>query len=294
MTCSPQRLKASHESTVPKTARPRSAALAQAVDVAQQPLDLRGREVGVEQEPRARPHQGLVAGLTQLVAALGGAAVLPDERTVQGLPVAGSHTQTVSRWFVMPTAASSPGATPAASSASPATACVTAHISAASCSTHPGRGKCLPNSRYARPASCASTSKTRHVVPVVPWSMASRIGGPAYPARGGRGRGTSAAGAVPSPMAGLRAPARSHSFGRWMGQGPRPSARRVRHSGCSSQEETVRPLPCRPYGEQGTRRAGRLPPTHGRNFRRAASPRGRAGRSACSSAPAELDRDEVA
>ena len=59
----------------------------------------------------------------------------------------GSHTQTVSRWLVIPTASSSPGPTPASSSASPATAWVTAQISAASCSTQPGRGKCCSNSR---------------------------------------------------------------------------------------------------------------------------------------------------
>ena len=47
-----------------------------------------------------------------------------------GSPVDGSQTQTVSRWLVIPTASSSPGATPASSRASPATACVTRQISA--------------------------------------------------------------------------------------------------------------------------------------------------------------------
>jgi hypothetical protein len=68
----------------------------------------------------------------------------------------------------MPTASSSPARTPASSSASPATACVTVQISAASCSTHPGRGKCCANSRYARPIGSPRSSNTKQVVPVVP------------------------------------------------------------------------------------------------------------------------------
>ena len=51
--------------------------------VADQPLDLGPREVGVEHEAGALANERLVAGGAQLVAAGGGAAVLPDQRTVQ-------------------------------------------------------------------------------------------------------------------------------------------------------------------------------------------------------------------
>ena len=59
--------------------------LAQAGDVLQQPGDLRGREVGVEDQAGALPDQRLVPGGAQLLAARGGAAVLPDDRVVQRL-----------------------------------------------------------------------------------------------------------------------------------------------------------------------------------------------------------------
>ena len=89
-------------STVPNT---RSSS---AVDAAlvQQPRQLRRGEVRVEHEAgRAADHR-LVAGGAQLVAARGGAAVLPDDGAVRAAaPVRRSHTTTVSRWFVMPIAA---------------------------------------------------------------------------------------------------------------------------------------------------------------------------------------------
>jgi hypothetical protein len=58
----------------------------------EQPLDLRPGEVGVEDEPGALAKERLVAGGAQLFAAVGGAAVLPDERALQrraGAPVPG-------------------------------------------------------------------------------------------------------------------------------------------------------------------------------------------------------------
>ena len=58
-----------------------------------------------------------------------------------GSPVARSHTTVVSRWFVMPTAAMLPAFTPAFASATATTSRVLRQISAASCSTHPARGK---------------------------------------------------------------------------------------------------------------------------------------------------------
>ena len=62
-----------------------SRALAQAVDVIEQPLHLRRREVWVEHQPRALAHERFVSLLAQLRAARGGAAVLPDDRVVQRL-----------------------------------------------------------------------------------------------------------------------------------------------------------------------------------------------------------------
>ena len=55
------------------------------LDVAQQPLDLGRREVRVEDEAGALADELLVAGLAELVAARGGAPVLPDERVVDRL-----------------------------------------------------------------------------------------------------------------------------------------------------------------------------------------------------------------
>ena len=70
-----------------------------------------------------------------------------------GSPVCRSQTTVVSRWFVMPIAA-----TPAApvcdrAMASAATAICDAQISFGSCSTHPGFGKICGNSRWATAAT---------------------------------------------------------------------------------------------------------------------------------------------
>jgi hypothetical protein len=62
------------------------------VALADQPLDLRAGEVGVEHEPGALAHERLTSLLAELVAAGGGAAVLPHERAVErvaGLAVPG-------------------------------------------------------------------------------------------------------------------------------------------------------------------------------------------------------------
>jgi hypothetical protein len=51
-----------------------------------------------------------------------------------------SHTTVVSRWFVMPMAATSPASQPDDASAPPITSRVRCHTSRGSCSTHPARG----------------------------------------------------------------------------------------------------------------------------------------------------------
>ena len=63
-----------------------------------------------------------------------------------GSPDLRSHITTVSRWFVIPTAWTCAGATPARPSASAATPTCDAQISCGSCSTQPGFGKCWVNS----------------------------------------------------------------------------------------------------------------------------------------------------
>ena len=57
-----------------------------------------------------------------------------------GSPLARSHSTVVSRWFVIPTAATSAALAPAAATASSITARTFATISSGSCSTQPARG----------------------------------------------------------------------------------------------------------------------------------------------------------
>jgi hypothetical protein len=55
---------------------------ARPVDVFEQPGDLAGGEIGIEQQPRLGGNLRLVAAFAQQVAKLGGAPVLPDDRVV--------------------------------------------------------------------------------------------------------------------------------------------------------------------------------------------------------------------
>ena len=88
----------------------------------------------------------------------------------RGWPVRRSHATTVSRWSVMPMAAMGSVRWPASSASVVRTA---SQISLASCSTHPGLGKCWVNSRYANPAAVPSSRTANERTPVVPASMAS-------------------------------------------------------------------------------------------------------------------------
>ena len=113
----------------------------------QQPLELGAAEVRVEHEAgalrargRARP---AAASSSQR------AAVRRSCHTMArpyGRPVARSQATTVSRWLVIPMAATEPAPTWSTTSCSVARAA--SQISSASCSTQPGRGKCWVNSRY--------------------------------------------------------------------------------------------------------------------------------------------------
>ncbi len=88
-----------------------------------------------------------------------------------GVPVRRSHSTVVSRWLAIPMAATSSGLTSACESACGTTRCKVCQISTASCSTHPGRGKCCSCSCWATDTSRPPWSKRMHRVEVVPWSM---------------------------------------------------------------------------------------------------------------------------
>ena len=58
---------------------PRLRSRPRAIGVVEDPGDLGGGEIGVEQQSRSRTHQALMAGLAKLLACRGGAPVLPDD-----------------------------------------------------------------------------------------------------------------------------------------------------------------------------------------------------------------------
>ena len=93
-----------------------------------------------------------------------------------GRPVSRSQRTTVSRWFVIPIAATSPGRRPAAFNASRADASVVSQISPASCSTQPGCGKCCAISFCAAPSFRPRSSNTIARELLVPWSRARTWG----------------------------------------------------------------------------------------------------------------------
>ena len=72
-------------STVPKARWPASAERARALHVVEQPGDLGGREVGVEQQPGLGRDHRLVPGPLQVAARLRRAPVLPDDGAMDGL-----------------------------------------------------------------------------------------------------------------------------------------------------------------------------------------------------------------
>ncbi len=149
--CSPVSLKISHASTVPNTARPARARSRSPSTLCNSHSIFVPEKYGSSTSPvRSRTSCSRPAARNSSQRS----AVRRSCHTIarcSGSPVDGSQTHTVSRWLAIPTATSSPARTSASSSASPATAWVTCHISFASCSTQPGFGKCWANSRYALP-----------------------------------------------------------------------------------------------------------------------------------------------
>ena len=130
----------SQVSTVPKASSPRSARARAPGTWSSSQRDLGAGEVGVEHEARSsRRTSGLEPAAFSAVADRRGAPALPHDRAVDGRPVARSHTIVVSRWFVMPMAATSAPADAAPRRrACAAAVSVVDQISSGSCSTQPG------------------------------------------------------------------------------------------------------------------------------------------------------------
>ncbi len=98
-----------------------------------------------------------------------------------GSPVSRSQTTVVSRWLVMPIAATSPGSTPALARAPPITSRVRCQISPGSCSTQPARGWIWRCSRWSAQTMRPSRSNRIARVLVVPWSIAATYSPTAAP-----------------------------------------------------------------------------------------------------------------
>src|SRR4051794_6545471 len=89
-----------------------------------------------------------------------------------GRPLARSHRIAVSRWLVIPSAATPLTPTPARASASRQTATESAQMCSGSCSTQPSAGKNCCSSRCALATMRPSASNRIARVLVVPWSRA--------------------------------------------------------------------------------------------------------------------------
>ena len=169
VTCAapPVSFQTSQESTVPK------ARLAAAASVRAR---IHSSFVAEKYGSGTRPVRSRIEVGGQLGAALGRAPVLPDDRRVhRRARCARSQTTVVSRWFVIPIAASSAGARsrPSRERLPRGRRARSAQISSGSCSTQPGLREVLRDLAVAAPdARASSSSTTRHVVPVVPWSIA--------------------------------------------------------------------------------------------------------------------------
>ena len=126
VTCAarPVSFQTSQESTVPNASSPASARARAPCNVVENPRDLAAGKIRVDDEAGAlaRPaaHAPSAFRRSQMRRR---APILPDDGVAMtGSPVSRSHTIVVSRWLVMPIAATSCGRTPARPSASTATA----------------------------------------------------------------------------------------------------------------------------------------------------------------------------
>ena len=119
----------------------------------------------------------LLPGLLEGVASIGRAPVLPHQRPVErtaGAAVPGHHRLPLVR---DPDGGHRHAARrPGDRRARPRVVCTADQISAGSCSTQPGRGKCCVSSRYEKPQGRPSPSTAKARTPVVPASTAIRAG----------------------------------------------------------------------------------------------------------------------
>src|SRR6478735_2363788 len=90
-----------------------------------------------------------------------------------GRPVRRSQTTVVSRWSLMPTAASALASAPASRSATRTQVRTRSRISSASCSTQPGRGVIWACSSWWLATGRPDRSNRMQRLLVVPWSMAA-------------------------------------------------------------------------------------------------------------------------
>ncbi len=145
----PASFQASQLSIVPNASSPSSARRRSAGSEASSQASLVPEKYGSSSRPVRRATSGSSPSALRRAQA---SAVRRSCHTIAGAtgrPFARSHSTVVSRWFVMPTAATSATVARARASTSAMVATCVAQISSASCSTQPECGKCCVNSRCA-------------------------------------------------------------------------------------------------------------------------------------------------
>ncbi|GIU98565.1 MAG: hypothetical protein KatS3mg014_0181 [Actinomycetota bacterium] len=171
----PVRFQMHQVSMLPNSSSPFSARRPGPLDVVEDPLDLRPREVRRQGQAGLRPEPVLAAVAGEVVADLGRCGCpARRSRCRRASPVARSHTTVVSRWFVTPTAAMSLGRTPAFSSAP------LDHLLRSGSRSPSDRAR--PSPAWGRSARAPSGRSRPHLPPwskimnrvlVVPWSKAA-------------------------------------------------------------------------------------------------------------------------
>ena len=149
--------------------------LARALDVVEDPADLRAREVRRERQAGLRLVPVLPAAQRLQLGAdpVGPACPARRSRCTPACRWTCSHTTAVSRWLVMPTATMSFACRSALASAPAATSRVLRQISSGSCSTQPAFGKICSCSFWSTDTTSPAWLKIMQRVDVVPWSIAA-------------------------------------------------------------------------------------------------------------------------
>jgi hypothetical protein len=136
----PERFQISHESIVPKASSPRAARARAPGVLSSSHWSLVPEKYASSTNPVLRVK---TASYPAARSASHAGAVRRSCHTIAlatGRPVARSHSTVVSRWLVMPIAATAAGSIAAFANTSAITPDCVAQISVGSCSTHPGRG----------------------------------------------------------------------------------------------------------------------------------------------------------